>query len=169
MDYEFKNTEQFEQLYNEDNDPQESHLVVNAIKTPDGTIVESLHQHHFQCHTDENGFEYCVDGGTAYLRRSMQEGAPKYEDYSVYDTDDFEVIRQRFSRGGRGVNGDEPLRYVALADMNDGWLQATIEYICKQSSVPKAMRFPKLPTYRPILALYDREQQYRKEKGIQVD
>jgi len=169
MDYEYQNKEQFEKLYNEDNDPQESHLIVNAIKTPDGTILESNSRHDYKCHTDENGFEYCVDGGTAYLRRSMQNGAPRYEDYSVYDTDDFEVIRQRFSRGGRGINGDQPLTYVALADMNDGWLQATIEYVCGYKKIPLQMRLPTSDQYRPMFALYDREQQYRKEKSIQVD
>lgn len=170
MDYEFKNEEQFAQFDSIINDDTNTgKLVVNAIITPDGTMVESRSRHDFNWHKDANGFEYAVDGGVDYLRRVTDPNAPHYVESSVYDTDDFEMIREVFSRGGRGINGDEPLRYVALADINDGWLQAIIEYVCLQPTVPEKFLIPKLPTYRPVLALYDREQQYRKEKGIQVD
>lgn len=46
-----------------------SNILKNAIKTPDGTIIESKHRHDFVSYTDKNGKYYAVDGGLDYLRR----------------------------------------------------------------------------------------------------
>lgn len=45
-------------------------LIRNAIQTPDGTILDSLHTHDFKTHIDKiTGKLYGVDGGLSYLRR----------------------------------------------------------------------------------------------------
>ena len=101
-------------------------LIYNAIRTPDGTVLESRHVHDFVTHIDANGEYYQNDGGNEYFHRSVN--IVPAEDLSLYDDAPHEVIREYLSRGGRGVNGDEPLKYVLLKDINDGWLDAIIVY-----------------------------------------
>lgn len=48
-------------------------IIVNAIETPDGTVLLSAHRHDFRGHTDANGKFYAVDGGTDYLKRSFDQ------------------------------------------------------------------------------------------------
>jgi hypothetical protein len=91
-----------------------------------------------------------------------------YKENNVYDTDDWDVIRDRFKRGGRGVKGDEPLTYVKLKDMNDAWLQATIEYICGSSIPPDYLINKESQDYSPMFCLYVKEQMYREDNNIQV-
>ena len=62
----------------------EARIVSNRIRTPDGTILESMHRHDYVTYLDANGKEYMVDGGLDYLRRNVHDDAP-YEELSVYD------------------------------------------------------------------------------------
>ena len=101
-------------------------IILNRIRTPDGTILISHHRHDYVTYTDKNGLEYMVDGGTEYLRRSVPE--IPYEELSVYDDEPFEVIREHFERGGRGIDGKSPLTWVPLAKMNTEWVEACIKY-----------------------------------------
>jgi hypothetical protein len=96
-------------------------IIYNAIKTPDGTILVSKHRHDYNCYTDKNGQEYCVDGGFEYLRRSYSIN--DYEDVSVYNTDNIEKIREVFSWGTYGKLGNEPLRYILLKDMETSHIE----------------------------------------------
>ena len=52
----------------------------------------------------------------------------KIETYYVYEDDDYEVVRQHATRGSRGKDGKEPLTWVAIADMDDDYLKAVLEY-----------------------------------------
>ena len=105
---------------------KEKQLIYNAIRTPDGTVLVSYHRHDYKTHLDDNGETYVIDGGLDYIRTSVNK-IPA-EDLSLYDDEPFEVIREHVFRGGRGVNGDEPLKYVLLKDINDDWLNAIIDY-----------------------------------------
>ncbi len=153
-------------------------IIVNRIKTPDGTILDSTHRHDFKCHADANGYTYCVDGGTDYIRRVCnnnveiggreigQDVAPKvpaYEECSIYEDAGFDVIRANFKRGGRGIHGTDELQYVALKDMNDLWLESTIDYINRYQD-PLYCDNPK----NVIAHLYVRELLYREEHNIKV-
>lgn len=102
-------------------------IVVNRIRTPDGTILVSRHVHDYVTYTDANGLQYMVDGGNDYLRRNVHKEAP-YEELSLYEDDDFQEIRKYHCRGGRGINGDEPLKWVPLCEMSREWLEACIVY-----------------------------------------
>lgn len=105
----------------------ERQLVYSAIQTPDGTILESKYGHDYVTYTDKNGKEYMLDGGNDYQRYIVHDDAP-FKNISLYMDDDFELIRQKVKRGGRGINGDEPLTFVPICEMNDGWLVASIKY-----------------------------------------
>ncbi len=111
--------------------PEDRRIIINQIKTPDGTIIVSLHRHDYVSHRDANGYEYSVDGGTEYLKRSVHPSAPPAKEMSVYDDAPFSLIRQHYSRGGRGKNGDQPLKWVPMEKMSDAWLKACIEYNIK--------------------------------------
>ncbi len=101
-------------------------LVRNAIQTPDGTIIESLHTHDYVTYVDKNGEEYMVDGGLSYLRRNITK-TPHIE-LSVYEDDVHEKIREGLHWGTYGKNGDQPLQYKALKDLDTDHIKALLDY-----------------------------------------
>ena len=68
-----------------------------------------------------------VDGGFSYGRYGGLD-LDKVKTNYIYDDAPHETIREYLERGGRGVNGDEELKYVKLKDIDDSWLQAIISY-----------------------------------------
>jgi hypothetical protein len=103
-------------------------IVYNALQTPDGTIIVSQHRHDYVVHEDKNGKHYMVDGGTDYLRRSVNDDQ---KDLSLYLHDDYSKIREVFVWGR---NYDENMKrlpkteWVALKDLNLGHLDALCLY-----------------------------------------
>ena len=104
----------------------EKQLLHSSIRTPDGTILTSKHRHDYVSYVDKNKDTYILDGGIDYIRTSIN--VEKAEDLSLYSDDAHEKLREVISRGGRGKNGDEELKYVLLKDIDDEWLQAIIGY-----------------------------------------
>ena len=47
-----------------------NNVVYSALRTPDGTLLESKHRHDFVSHEDANGKTYMLDGGLDYIRSS---------------------------------------------------------------------------------------------------
>jgi hypothetical protein len=139
---------------------KEPKIILNQIRTPDGTIIRSMHRHDYVTHKDKNGLEYMVDGGSDYLRRNFHEEAP-YEELSVYDNAPFEVIRQSFHRGGRGKDGKQPLTWVPISEMSDAWLQACIDYNIERGYDKYDGGYSN--------SLYEKELEYRKEQGIFIE
>ena len=90
-------------------------LIRNAIQTPDGTILESTHRHDYKEYTDANGKYYMVDGGLSYLRRSVHKDQ---KDLSLYDNESHEVQASVLKWGTYGINGDQPLSYISISDMD---------------------------------------------------
>lgn len=105
---------------------KEKQLLYSAIQTPDGTILESKHRHDYVTHLDKNGEEYMIDGGLDYQRTNINTIPAK--DLSLYSDAPHEKIREMVSRGGRGIDGKQPLKYVLLKDIDDEWLDAIIKY-----------------------------------------
>ena len=136
---------------------EDRQIILNQIKTPDGTILKSMHRHDYVTYTDANGLEYMVDGGTEYLRRNMHEEAP-YEELTIYSDAPFEIIRENACRGGRGKDGTEPLTWVPIAKMSDAWLHACITYNADRGlDLSQSSKF------------YKMELMYRQEKGISIE
>ena len=101
-------------------------LIRNAMQTPDGTILESTHRHDYKTHTDANGKEYMVDGGLDYLRRSIHDDQI---DLSEYDDAPHERQRELLTWGTYGINGDQPLQYKTIEEMETGHLEAVVKMV----------------------------------------
>lgn len=103
-----------------------SEILVNMIRTPDGTLLQSKHRHDYVTYIDKNGLEYMVDGGTAYLRRNIHDDHP-YEELSLYAGDSIETLREHFVWGTRGIDGKQPLSWLKLKDMALDHVDAILE------------------------------------------
>jgi hypothetical protein len=135
---------------------EERRIILNQIRTPDGTILKSMHRHDYVTYTDKNGLEYMVDGGTDYLRRNVNESA-QHEELTIYSDAPFKVIRENYCRGGRGKDGTQPLTWVPMNQMNDNWLAACIVYNEERGMGDSFAN-----------EMYRKEQDYRKEHNITI-
>jgi len=101
-------------------------LIYNAIKTPDGTVLQSIHVHDYKQYVDKISLHtYMVDGGLDYLRRNLLNDQ---EELSFYEDTPFKEIRQKLHRGTYGKSGKDPLSYIRLKDMTIGHLYDTVKY-----------------------------------------
>lgn len=123
-------------------------LVHNALQTPDGTIIESRHRHDYKLYTDANGKTYMIDGGLDYVRCSVHGDE---NNMCVWDDDPYDKIREAVDWGTYGINGDQPLSYVKLCDMDTAHIQACLDTI--------------RTIYPQIRKVFETEIEYRKEKS----
>ena len=100
-------------------------ILVNAIITPDGTRLTSTHNHDYQSYIDANGETYMVDGGTTYIRRSVNEIPAT--DASVTTDDPHEVIRDTFTWGSYGKDGAGPKTRITLANLESEHIAAIVD------------------------------------------
>jgi len=139
----------------------EEQIIYNAIQTPDGTIISSDHRHDYVTHEDKNGKTYAVDGGQDYLRRTGDISDCK--DLSMYlepwSSEFHERARKVVKRGGRGKNGDQPITWVPICEMNDNWVLATIEYNTERGMSIESSWFTNLLV---------KEQEYRELYDISI-
>lgn len=102
-------------------------IILNSIKTPDGTVLVSRHVHDYVTHTDAiTGKEYMVDGGLAYLRRSMHEDQV---DMTLYDDAPHEIQRNLLTWGNAGKDGKGPTQYKTIAEMDTDHLTNILNMI----------------------------------------
>jgi hypothetical protein len=101
-------------------------LVYNATKCLqcDKTIVSYYRHDYQQCGCPNRAM---VDGGLDYGRYGAIN-IEKIERIEVYYDEPFEKVRQYATRGSRGKNGNKPLTYTPICEMNDEWLEAVVEY-----------------------------------------
>ena len=103
-------------------------IICNAIMTPDGTYLRSYHRHDYKEHVDKvSGETYMVDGGTAYIRRSINTTPATVMD--VYLSDPFEKIRQAFVWKSYGKNGEHIPHgiYLTLHAMDTDHIHAILD------------------------------------------
>lgn len=114
----------------------EPHIVLNRIRTPDGTELTSYNTHDYKEYKDKNGHTYMVDGGNSYLRRNVIHDAP-YEELSVNSDAPHGTIRESFHWGTYGKDGTNQLKYKVLKEL-------TKEHICAilktQNHIPDWIR-----------------------------
>lgn len=102
-----------------------SDIIRNSIRTPDGTVLVSHSVHDYKTHVDANGEEYMVDGGLSYLRRNVNKEAA--EELSLTLDDPHDILRTVPVWGTYGIDGDQPLCYVSVADMDTAHLEAVLD------------------------------------------
>lgn len=110
-------------------------LLVNMIKCPDGTILESRYRWDKVSHTQKDGTLYSIDGGLS--SNEVWTTGKDYENLSCYVGDPHTIIRDRFSWGSRGVDGTEPLHYILLKDITERHLENLIIYTEEVPHYPK--------------------------------
>lgn len=99
--------------------------ILNQIKTPDGTILTSYHVHDYKTHIDKNGEEYMIDGGTYYLKRSIN--TIPYQEQSIEYIEPFEVVRRNLHWGTYGKQGDKPLTYITINKMTEEHIESILK------------------------------------------
>lgn len=102
-----------------------SRIVASAMICPDGTVLQSYHVHDYKEHTDKNGETYVLDGGAAYVRTSVNNEPAQY--ITVHEDDPHHLKRKWFAWGTRGKDGQQPLRWLALEDMDQDHIEAILE------------------------------------------
>jgi hypothetical protein len=103
-------------------------IICNAVMTPDGTYLRSYHRHDYKEHLDKlTGEVFIVDGGTDYLRRSVNTTPATPMD--VYLSDPFETIRRNFVWKSYGKNGEHIPHgvYIYLYAMDTDHIHAILE------------------------------------------
>lgn len=124
-------------------------ILVSKMITPDGTELYSRHRHDFVSYIDKNGKRYILDGGVDYTRSSLN-GDEKF--IKITTEDDFEVIRNEFSRYNR-YSGT----YVKLKDIDNSWLENIITWFIDNNY-----------QYSLIFAIFIEEKLYRIENEIYI-
>jgi len=101
----------------------ETRLLLNRIKTPDGTILTSYNRHDYLTHKDAITKEVLmVDGGNDYARRHVGT----YEELSVYDDGSHITRRSALHWGTRGKDNKQPLTYKPIKDLDSDHIEAIL-------------------------------------------
>lgn len=109
-------------------------LIRSAIRTPDGTVLESRHSHDCRTHLDNNGETYMLDGGIDYQRGSINK-EPAI-DVSLYDDQPHEIQREVIKWGTCGKDGKQPLTLKPVSMMDT----EHIELVLKECNPYKVYR-----------------------------
>ena len=101
-------------------------IIINAIQTPDGTVLRSTSRHDFNQYVDDNGKTYMIDGGLDYIHCSAN-GDEKH--IQVYLEDGINAYRTQPLWGTYGKDPKPPyvLRYLSLADMETEHIRAVLD------------------------------------------
>lgn len=106
-----------------------SKILYSALVTPDGTKLVSRSRHDYVSHVDANKKTYFLDGGKSYVRC----GTSTDQTLITITTDDpWETARNYIEWGTYGPNGDQPHRYVTLAEMDTDHITKVLELLTEQ-------------------------------------
>lgn len=108
----------------------EKKLVLNRWATPDGTVLTSYSTHDYIQHTDKNGDTYFIDGGSDYIRMSVND--VPMTNMCVYDDAPFSVIRKSVYRGT--FDNESRRVWIPLCNMSNPHLENCITYYVRSFS-----------------------------------
>jgi hypothetical protein len=105
-------------------------LIYNAVTCWDckETLV-SYHRHDYKTCSCHN--EAMVDGGLDYERygaKNLDNIILHHYYFDEVDDDSWPELRYFATRGSRGKDGKQPLKWIPLKDMDDDYLEAVLEY-----------------------------------------
>jgi hypothetical protein len=104
----------------------EKQLVYNSVTCLEcNETIVSYHRHDYKtCNCPNSAI---VDGGLDYLRYGAMD-MKKIKIFAVYTDDPFKTVRQYATRGSRGTDGRQPLKWIPLSEMEDDHLEAVLNY-----------------------------------------
>lgn len=103
-----------------------NYTLAYLCKTPDGTVLQCKHRHDYQQYTDKvTGETYMVDGLGYYIRSSINIVPAKYTIVTL-DTPHY-IARGLVVWGTRGKAGDQPLKYISVADIETEHIEAILD------------------------------------------
>lgn len=94
-----------------------SQIVYNAIRCPDGVVIESRHRWDFVKHTQEDGRYYAVDGGLSYCKRVSSDD--DYVELLLTLDDKHETIREYFNWKSLRDENFKPLKKPIITKLKD--------------------------------------------------
>lgn len=101
------------------------YCLYNAIKTPDGTILNCEDSHDYKNYKDTvSGEEYMIDGLGYGTRRSINIIPP--EDLSVWTSSPFEKVRVTNFWTSYGKDGKSPAKKMCLEEMENSHIEAIL-------------------------------------------
>ena len=96
-------------------------IVLNRVQCKEcGEILTSYHRHDYKTCKCPN--ETMVDGGQDYQRYGGADLDKVDTSLTIYVSDDHEQMRKSVYWGTYGKNGDQPRRWIHIADMTDDHL-----------------------------------------------
>ena len=99
-------------------------ILLNQLRTPDGTVLTSRRRHDFVEHTDKNGRTYYIDGGLDYVRGTAH-GDEEY--MTTYISFRHSENRANAFWGTRGVDGKQPLDFIPIKDMETAHIELVLK------------------------------------------
>lgn len=112
-------------------------LIRNALRTPDGTVLQSFSRHDYKTYTDANGKQYMIDGGLDYVRSSAN-GDEVY--LTMYDNEPHAVQAKTLKWGTYGKDGKGPLTFIAIDDMSSEHIEAVLTRFSPSEVIRECMR-----------------------------
>lgn len=108
-------------------------LIQNAVKCLRcGEIIQSVSRHNYvTCQCDNS---VMVDGGLDYERYGANN-MDLIESYHLYNNDNFEDIKAKLLWGTRGINGDQPLKWVPLISCDSNHLNNILKNVKKLNPI----------------------------------
>ncbi len=109
---------------------KESQIIQNAIQNLEsGEIIVSSHQHDFVTTSFKDGTTLSCDGGNSYFRRvgDIKTRDIKWKDISLTNSDPITKLKRNLVWGTRGIDGNEPLKYVFLKNCDKNHLKSILK------------------------------------------